>query len=392
MSYFKDVEISGPSSAFGEVLMVSPEPSIQVVLPYANTTEQLTTAASGTAAAVSWAAGLLSLRSGTANGGTATLVTHNVLRYGAGQGADVRFACIFSTGVAGATQMMGIGDLQDGFFFGYNGTAFGIMRRQAGSDNWTAQTSWSVDKFNGSGLSGVTLDPTKGNVYRIVYQWLGFGMITFQVENPSTGGFTTVHRIQYANANTTLSIRNPTLPIRAETLNTSASNNDATIQTGSMAGFTQGHYNGGPTIRYGTTTTLLNVSTEAAVFTLKNKATNVLGGTNTNRTPCYIDWVSIACEGTKPAVIRMLQDTTLGGTPAYADIAAATSTMQKDVAGTTVTGGTQRWGMVLGKSSNAHVDVSLLRLHIHPGETVAFAAQSAANSDVSISVGWRELQ
>lgn len=392
MSYFGAVDVSGPVSSFGEVLGVSPEPRIQVVFPYAASTEMVTTASSGTAAAVSWASGLLSLRSGTANAGTATMATRAVVRYGAGQGVDVRFACIFGTPAANATQMMGVGDASDGFFFGYNGTSFGVMRRSGGSDTWVAQSSWNGDKFDGTGVSGVTLSATKGNVYRIAYQWLGFGMITFQIENPNTGAFTNVHQIRYANANTALSIRNPTLPIRAAVLNTGASSNDVTMQTGSMAAFVQGNAESIPFVRYATGATLTNVTTEAAVLTLKNIATNVLGGTNTNRTPIQIDWLSVSGEGTKPTTIRAVLNTTLGGAPSYTDVSTATSIAQRDTAGTTLTGGTERWSAAIGKSGNNHADVSALRIIIAPGETMTFSAQSAANADVTIRVGWRELQ
>jgi hypothetical protein len=41
------------------------------------------------------------------------------------------------------------------------------------TDVWTAQTAWNgADIFDGNGLTSVTLDPTKGNVYQIAYQWL----------------------------------------------------------------------------------------------------------------------------------------------------------------------------------------------------------------------------
>jgi hypothetical protein len=142
MSYFKNLNISSPLSPFGEILSVSPEPLIQVTTPYGINAEKITSAATGTAAAVTWASGLMTIASGTANNGTASVVSRDVARYGAGQGMDVRIACLFSAPDAQNTVVAGIGNSTDGYFFGYNGTAFGVLRRSGGADTWIAQTAW----------------------------------------------------------------------------------------------------------------------------------------------------------------------------------------------------------------------------------------------------------
>ncbi len=46
------------------------------------------------------------------------------------------------------------------------------------------------------------LSPTKGNVYKMQYQYLGFGQLRFFIEDQQTGGFILVHTIDYANRNT----------------------------------------------------------------------------------------------------------------------------------------------------------------------------------------------
>lgn len=47
-------------------------------------------------------------------------------------------------------------------FFGHNGPPFGVLKRQNRTDNWIPLYS-----FDGTGPSGVTLDPTKGNIFVI---------------------------------------------------------------------------------------------------------------------------------------------------------------------------------------------------------------------------------
>ena len=120
--------------------------------------------------------------------------------YRTGEGVAVVFTSIFTSGTGGSVQYVGLGDSQDGFFFGYNGEIFGILYRKGTygvtvtqvtvTDTWIPQVSWNQDPFNGTGASGVVLDPTKGNVYKIQMEWLGFGDINFFIENPNNGDFT----------------------------------------------------------------------------------------------------------------------------------------------------------------------------------------------------------
>ena len=58
--------------------------------------------------------------------------------------------------------------------------------------DFIAQADWNRDTFE-------SLDPQKGNVYEIKYQYLGFGNIDFYVEG--NNGFVLVHRLEYVNKN-----------------------------------------------------------------------------------------------------------------------------------------------------------------------------------------------
>ena len=212
------------------------------------------------------------LQTGAAAASSAKIETIKALRYTPGLGGLVRCTAVFTTGVANSTQIIGVGDSVDGFFFGYNGADFGVLRRQNGTDNWIPQTSWNVDKFNGTGLSGVTLNPTKGNVYSIEYQWLGFGAISFFIENPATGFPTLVHIIQYANANTIPSIFNPTLPVMAQVINTTNASN-LTLSTSSAMGMVEGNADTNSLVTVNSfSNSKLVTTTETSVFTLRNNA------------------------------------------------------------------------------------------------------------------------
>jgi hypothetical protein len=82
-----------------------------------------------------------------------------------------------------------------------------IAQNKAGvakTSDFVAQSSWNQNTFS-------TLDPSKGNIYEITYQDMGFGEINYSVIDPETGNFVVVHRIKQPNSGTELSIPNPSL-------------------------------------------------------------------------------------------------------------------------------------------------------------------------------------
>lgn len=108
---------------------------------------------------------------------------------------------------------------------GYTITSPSTVRGGAATTyTYYPQTDWNIDTCLGLSIgslqtryntnpSGFQLIPTVGNVYRIVFQYLGFGAITFFVENPNTGIFIPVHQIKYANSATVPSVTSPNYKI-----------------------------------------------------------------------------------------------------------------------------------------------------------------------------------
>jgi len=100
-----------------------------------------------------------------------------------------------------------------------SGTATGTFAEtQAGADgtnNWTAQASWNIDAMDGNGPSGMTLDPTKINVYEVRFGWLGVAGLECCVFDQASHKFWPVHFIQWANtaASTRTTLSDPRLPI-----------------------------------------------------------------------------------------------------------------------------------------------------------------------------------
>ncbi|OEF98881.1 hypothetical protein BHF71_02845 [Vulcanibacillus modesticaldus] len=327
------------------------------------------------------------LQTTAATSSSAKIATKNVLRYLPGIGALVRFTASFTTGVAGSTQIIGVGDDTDGFFFGYNGSSFGILRRQNGSDFWIAQSSWNGDKFDGTGVSGVTLDQTKGNVYFINYQWLGYGYVVFGIEDPSTGDFIIAHSIQYANTSTDPTVFNPTFPIMAEVKNTT-NNTNITLQTLSAMGFVEGKITAAIDTRNSISSYKTGVSSEVAILSIRNKSTYQA---KTNRVRIRLDYLSVSVDGTKNAEVRLIKNTTLGGTPSWTDINTNTSVIEYDTSATTVTGGDLVISTQVAKNISKDLFLDSLDLILSPGDTLTVSASTSRTAEVGVALSWREM-
>lgn len=133
-----EVAVHGPILPFGSVHTENLLPIFQTDAVYGiNTSEILEStglsydpgvAPVGSNSGVNAAANsLFSCSTGTTQYSFATMQSRSRLRYRAGQGAVGRFTALWSTPAASSTVVAGFGSGEAGFFFGYNGTSFGIL-------------------------------------------------------------------------------------------------------------------------------------------------------------------------------------------------------------------------------------------------------------------------
>lgn len=378
-----DVALTNPLSAFGEILMTSNHPVVGWTFAYNVNSDLIRNTLTGTGGVTS-ANGVAILSTSAAINSSAEISTYRTLRYVPGAGAVVRFTAIFTQGKVGSQQHIGVGDETDGFFFGFDGERFGVLRRDNSTDHWIYQENWNKNPMP-------ELDVTKGNVYEIVYQWLGFGMIRFNIEDSQTGIFTNVHNIAYANLNTQTSIRNPSLPLHAHTINTS-NNTDIVLKTSSAMGFVQGFYDLNELHPMDLHRAFVSQKTfastaEQPVLALKGAATyqGIF-----NRVRSKLGMLSAAVDGTKPVTIRLYKNAvTSGGT--YTDFNANTSTMSSNTGVTSFSGGTLVNAFQLGKSEGRSIYFDTLSIKMGYNDTLLVTSQSTgANYDVNASMAMIE--
>ena len=157
----------------------------------------------------------------TTNGGRARLRTRERGEYVAGITAEIGMGVRIPSGNFTGNQLFrwGYFDDSDGMYFQKDSNGiFVYLIRNGNTKISVPQSSWNVDRLDGTGPSGAVLDIGKGNIFQIVYTWYGFGAISYRVVITNAGNqfVQTVH-IYAPNGET--SVKNPNLPLTAELSN-----------------------------------------------------------------------------------------------------------------------------------------------------------------------------
>lgn len=121
------------------------------------------------------------------------------------------------------TKRIGYFDDRNGVFLQQEGDGtVSIVKRSyvtgIASDTKVNQVNWSLDSMNGTGISSISLDFTKTQLFATDFQWLGVGKIRCGVV--VSGELTYFHEFNHSNIEENVYWSFPSLPVRCEVLNT----------------------------------------------------------------------------------------------------------------------------------------------------------------------------
>lgn len=375
----------------GSLAVAEPTPLVAVEFNY-NINTRIVTPTVANGGSVTQATALAILQTGTNPAGSAKLESRIPARYVGGTGLFGSFTGLFTSGVANSRQELGIGDDADGFFFAYVESTFGILHRLAGSDaDFIPQSQWNVNPA--PIVSGVALDQTKLNVFKIQFLYHGAGPVICLISDGLQ--YQIVHQIEYANHNIIPHLSNPTLPLHWKVVNLGNTSN-LTLKTASAGIYAEGYSGQTPSPIIGLTGSANNaktgISTETSVITVQNKATNVYGGTNTNRVRVQLTAANFSSiSGAGSAVkFRLIRNAAVAGSPSFTDYDTNTSVVATDVAGTTTSGGLEDYACTINGTSNTQIDLSPFNIILNPGDTEVLAL-SGNNVQGFVGVNWIEL-
>ena len=271
---------------------------------------------------------------------------------------------------------------------------------QALSDTDIVQENWNKDRLDGNGPSGMVFNPQKGNVFQIAFQWLGFGAITFSIEDSNNGFFIPFHTVRFTNTSIQTSLSQPNVQFTSFTTTTTGVS-PVTLQIGSISGFIQGiitHIEP----NFSESNTLLNISngyTNSIIMALKsNRFYNGLA----NQVEAIIKSISIAstksANNTKAAIVVNL---IFDGTPStdlvfnYIDeLNTPISVAKPSLDGATLTGGSHVVTGAVGAEGTEFLSIFDQSIDINHNSVLYITHTNAAvangNVDLTAAVDWVE--
>lgn len=161
----------------------------------------------------------VAMTTATNNNSRAILQTYQYFKYQPGKAQQIFTTFVLGTAQSNVIRRVGYFDANDGIFLEQNGTNnVAMVRRTSVSgtvvDNRDIQTNWNKDKFDGSGVSGVTLNLAAAQILVIDLQFLGVGRVRTGFD--INGSVCWANEFLNANNLSNVYMRTANLPLRYE--------------------------------------------------------------------------------------------------------------------------------------------------------------------------------
>jgi hypothetical protein len=298
-------------------------------------------------------------------------------------------------GGAGITTYIGPHDDGNGMFFLDDEGVPTVCLRSSTSgspvDIKVPQSQWNIDKMDGTGLSGFTLDPAKMQIFVFDFLWLGADRVRLGLK--INGRIHYVHNFINANIINTTYMSTPNLPLRYQIIN-DGTGVASTLSHNCVAVNSEGGQARNGTPRYLSTEGVhLNAdvaNTLYAMIGLRLQATalscsvDITGGSSINQTNDDFEWL-------------LMFNPVIAGTFTYSNVSNSCLQSAMGVTANTVSGGVAIAGGMSKQdfvaSAGAIPTPRRLGATIDgtPDELILCVRPLTANADMQGSLTWQEL-
>lgn len=330
---------------------------------------------------------MLTVATGTNVAGSAAISNRRAIRYLPGQEAFSNFTAIYTSPKADSFQRAGLFDSENGFFIGYEGLVFNVTRRRDGIDeNHEIDLESVFDEIDG------VYDPTKGNVYRVSFGYLGFAVINFEVMTPR-GSWRTLHKIEYPNLTTETHILNTNLQPRIEVEN-SGNDTSIVVQTGSFSAGVIDGGGGDPASRLFTFAQTEQAITAGTLMVVTFRSKSTFAGL-TNYIQSIFTLLSFNTDLSKSSLWELERNATITNAPTWTDINTLDSTIEFSTDAVVTHGtGILDFSIPLGKIDRELItDLETQKIELLPEDwiTLFITTGLGTNGTYDLSFRLREL-
>jgi len=188
------------------------------------------------------AQGLINISIGTTAGCSVIRETTKVFSYQPGKSLLVLNTFVMNAPKTNLRQRVGYFGADNGMYLELDGNTLYFVERSLSTATTTrvAQSSWNIDRLDGTGASGITLDTTKAQILWMDIEWLGLG--TVRMGFVVNGKFIHCHSFHHANVIESTYITTASLPLRYEIANTGITTSVSTIKQVCSTVISEGGY------------------------------------------------------------------------------------------------------------------------------------------------------
>ena len=188
--------------------------------------------------------GIVELKVDALSGSKIYRETAKVFAYQPGKSLQILSTFTFNQAKTNLRQRVGYFGTDNGIYLELDDNTLYMVERSITSgslvENRIPQSQWNVDKLDGSGPSGLTLDITKAQILWADIEWLGLG--TVRTGFVINGQFVPCHYFHHANLIETTYITTGSLPLRYEIENKAATSGPSKLKQVCSTVISEGGY------------------------------------------------------------------------------------------------------------------------------------------------------
>ena len=188
--------------------------------------------------------GLMDLTVSALSGSSVIRETTKVFAYQPGKSLLILNTFVFAPSATNLRQRTGYFGNDNGIYFQLDDGVVSFVKRSlvtgSPSETIVPLSGWNIDKLDGTGPSGFTLDVTKAQISWMDIEWLGVGTVRcgFVID----GKFVHCHSFHHANIIVSTYITTASLPVRYEITNKAATNGSRTMKQICSSVISEGGY------------------------------------------------------------------------------------------------------------------------------------------------------
>lgn len=176
--------------------------------------------------------GLIEMTVDTSSGTEVIRETKKIFAYQPGKSLLIMNTFVFNSAKEGLRQRVGYFGASNGIYVQLQDSTVSFVRRSSTSgsliETVVNQSNWNVDKLDGTGPSGITLDISKAQIFWIDMEWLGVGNV--RMGFIYNGQFVHCHTFQHANFSVTTYLTTACLPLRYEITNVTGTSSNSVLK------------------------------------------------------------------------------------------------------------------------------------------------------------------